>query len=57
MTILTAGNTYTNTSTNVIHYKVIYLNTLGQFQEVADTLKPLQSITKTNPKNKVIVYN
>jgi hypothetical protein len=57
MTILTTGNTYTNTTSGTIQYKVIYLNTLGQFQEVADTLKPLQSITKTNPKNKVIVYN
>ena len=57
MTILTTGSTYTNTTNKVINYKVIYKNQLGYTQETTDTLKPLQSITKTNPKNKVIVYN
>jgi hypothetical protein len=57
MTILTTGNTYTNTTSGTIQYKVIYLNFFGHWQEITDTLKPLQSITKTNPKNKVIVYN
>lgn len=48
--------TYTNLTGKVIHYKVIYFNHLGQLQEQADELKPLQSITKINPFNKVIVY-
>ena len=57
MTILTTGNTYTNTTSKVINYKVIHKNQLGHTQETTDTLKPLQSITKTNPQNKVIIYN
>lgn len=57
MTILATNETYLNTSKKDIQYKVIYLNAMGYKQEKPDTLKPLQSITKTNPQNKVIVYN
>lgn len=57
MTILATNETYLNTSKKDIQYKVIYLNAMGYKQEQPDILKPLQSITKTNPQNKVIIYN
>ena len=57
MYILRTNQTYLNTSNKDIQYKVIYLNAMGYKQEKPDILKPLQSITKTNPQNKVIIYN
>ena len=57
MTILATNETYLNTSKKDIQYKVIYLNAMGYKQEQPDILKPLQSITKNNPQNKVIIYN
>ena len=47
MTILTTGNTYTNTTNKVINYKVIHKNQLGHTQETTDTLKP--SLLHLNP--------
>jgi hypothetical protein len=57
MQILRTNQTYLNTSNKDIQYKVVYINSIGHKQEKPDTLKPLQSITKTNPQNKVIIYN
>lgn len=48
--------TYTNLTSGIIKYKVIYFNHLGQLQEQADELKPLQSITKTKQHTKVFIY-
>lgn len=57
MQILGTNETYLNTSNKDIQYKVIFINAMGYKQEKPDILKPLQSVTKTNPKNKVIIYN
>lgn len=57
MQILGTNKTYFNTTKKDIQYKVVYINSIGHKQEKPDTLKPLQSITKTNPQNKVIIYN
>ena len=48
--------TYTNLTGKVIQYKVLYINYLGQWQEQADELKPMQSITKTRQHTKVIIF-
>ena len=48
--------TYTNLTGNAIQYKILYINYLGQWQEQADELKPMQSITKTKQHTKVIIY-
>lgn len=56
MIILKTNETYFNSSNLEVFYKVVYINYLGQKQEKKDVLKPLQSITKTNPFNKVIIY-
>lgn len=53
---LEAGETYLNTSNRHLLYRVEYLNALGQFQAVYDILKPAESLTKTNPVNKVKIY-
>lgn len=55
MIILKTNETYFNNSNLEVFYKVVYINYLGQKQEQKDVLKPLQSITKTNPNNKVII--
>lgn len=53
---LQAGETYLNTSNRHLLYRVEYLNALVQFQAVYDILKPAESLTKTNPVNKVKIY-
>ena len=55
MITLKTNETYFNSSNLEVFYKVVYINYLGQKQEQKDVLKPLQSITKTNPSNKVII--
>lgn len=55
MIILKTNETYFNSSNLEVFYKVVYVNYLGHKQEQKDVLKPLQSITKTNSNNKVII--
>ena len=53
---LEAGGTYLNATNRHLLYRVEYLNALGQFTAFYDILKPAESITKTNPVNKVKIY-
>ena len=53
---LEAGECYLNTTNRPLLYRVEYLNALGQFTAFYDILKPAESITKTNPVNKVKIY-
>ena len=53
---LEAGETYLNTTGRHLLYRVEYLNALGNYQAFYDILKPAESITKTNPVNKVKIY-
>ena len=55
MQLLQLNETYTNKTNKNIYYKVRYINALGNWQECTETLKPLQSITKVNPFNKVTI--
>jgi len=50
------NETFVNTTGKNLLYSVKYLNCLGCWQEQKDVLKPYQSLTKTNPINKVIIY-
>ena len=53
---LEAGECYINTTGRHLLYRVEYLNALGNCQAYYDILKPAESITKTNPLNKVKIY-
>lgn len=53
---LEPGETYLNQSSKHILYKVTFFNALGVAQSYYDILKPTESITKTNPVNKVQIY-
>ena len=50
------GETFINTLNKHILYHVKYVNAIGQIQAYFDILKPNESITKTNPMNKVNLY-
>ena len=53
---LEAGESYLNTTNRHLLYRVEFLNALGKYQAFYDILKPAESITKTNPLNKVKIY-
>ena len=53
---LEIGETFLNTTTRHILYRVEFINSLGNCQAFYDILKPTESLTKTNPLNKVNLY-
>jgi hypothetical protein len=50
------GETFINTLNKHILYRVEFINSLGTPQAFYDILKPTESLTKTNPLNKVNLY-
>jgi hypothetical protein len=50
------GETFINTLNKHLLYRVEYVNSLGSFSAYYDILKPSQSLTKTNPVNRVKIY-
>ena len=50
------GETFINTLNKHILYRVEFINSLGSSQAFYDILKPTESLTKTNPLNKVNLY-
>jgi hypothetical protein len=53
---LAHGETYKNNTTEPLFYVVEWLSALGLYQVKTEQLKPSQSITKTNPSNKITIY-
>ena len=53
---LEIGETFINTLNKHILYRVEFINSLGNCQAFYDILKPTESLTKTNPLNKVNLY-
>jgi hypothetical protein len=53
---LEIGETFINTLNKHILYRVQYVNELGGFSAYYDILKPTESLTKTNPLNKINLY-
>jgi hypothetical protein len=53
---LEIGETFINTLNKHILYRVEFINSLGTPQAFYDILKPTESLTKTNPLNKVNLY-
>jgi len=53
---LELGETFINSLNKHILYRVEFINRLGNYQAFYDILKPSQSLTKTNPLNKINIY-
>jgi hypothetical protein len=53
---LEIGETFINTLNKHILYRVEFVNSSGNYQAFYDILKPSESLTKTNPLNKVNLY-
>jgi hypothetical protein len=53
---LETGETFLNTLNKHILYRVQYVNATGGISAYYDILKPTESLTKTNPLNKVNLY-
>jgi hypothetical protein len=53
---LESGETFINNLNKHILYRVEFINSLGNYQAFYDILKPNESLTKTNPLNKVNLY-
>jgi hypothetical protein len=53
---LESGETFINSLNKHILYRVEFINSLGNYQAFYDILKPSESLTKTNPLNKVNLY-
>jgi hypothetical protein len=52
---LNTNETFVNNTGKDIYYKVEYINAMGENQVALETLKPTQSLTKTNAVNKVYI--
>jgi len=50
------GGTYKNETTEPLFYVVEWLNAFGLYQVKTEQLNPSESITKTNPSNKITIY-
>jgi hypothetical protein len=53
---LDTGETFINNRNKHLLYRVEYINAFGTFSAYFDILKPTESLTKTNPVNKVKIY-
>jgi hypothetical protein len=53
---LEIGETFINTQNKHLLYKIDYINGSGNYSYYFDVLKPSESLTKTNPLNKVKIY-
>jgi hypothetical protein len=53
---LETGETFINNRNKHLLYRVEYINAFGTFSAYFDILKPTESLTKTNPVNKVKIY-
>lgn len=53
---LEIGETFINTLNKHLLYKIDYINGSGNYSYYFDVLKPTESLTKTNPLNKVKIY-
>lgn len=53
---LEIGETFINTFNKHLLYKIDYINSTGNCSYYFDILKPAESLTKTNPINKVKIY-
>jgi len=53
---LETGETFVNNLNKHILYKIDYLNAMGIYSYYYDVLKPAESLTKTNPLNKVKIF-
>lgn len=53
---LESGETFINSLNKHILYRVEFINSLGNYQAFYDILKPSESLTKTNPLNKIHIY-
>ena len=53
---LETGETFINNRNKHLLYRVEYINAFGTFSAYFDILKPAESLTKTNPVNKVKIY-
>lgn len=53
---LESGETFINSLNKHILYRVQYVNAMGGLSAYYDILKPTESLTKTNPLNKVNLY-
>lgn len=53
---LESGETFINSLNKHILYRVEFINSLGNYQAFYDILKPSESLTKTNPLNKINIY-
>jgi len=50
------GQTYKNETSEALFYVVEWLSALGLYQVRTEKLEPSQTITKTNPLNKITIY-
>jgi hypothetical protein len=53
---LETGENFINNRNKHLLYRVEYINAFGTFSAYFDILKPTESLTKTNPVNKVKIY-
>ena len=53
---LEIGKTFVNNLNKHLLYKIDYINSTGNYSYYFDILKPAESLTKTNPINKVKIY-